>query len=109
MAEPRSPDPVLLVVAAFSRHLEALAWAGERLERTLGPVALVSRDFEFNQTTYYERTMGSPLYKQFLVFRDLVAADCLAPVKLRTNALEAELARAATYAEVRPLNLDPGL
>ncbi len=109
MAEPRLLDPVLLVVAAFSRHPEALAWARQRLEERFGPVALASSPFAFTQTTYYEPTMGAGLAKQFLVFRDLVAADCLPAVKLHTNALEHELAQAGRFPEPRPLNLDPGV
>jgi hypothetical protein len=109
MAEPRPHPPALLVVAAFSRHPEALAWARQRLESAFGPVAEASPPFDFNQTTYYEATMGPGLRKQFLAFRDLVAADALAAVKRHTNALEEELARAGTYPEPRPLNLDPGL
>jgi hypothetical protein len=105
----RLPDPVLLIVAAFSRHDEALAWGQERLEGHFGPVALVSPVFEFDQTLYYQPTMGSGLRKQLLAFANLVAADCLAPVKLATNDLEAELARTGRYAEARPLNLDPGV
>src|SRR5438105_3349931 len=31
MAQPRPADPVLLVVALFSRHVEALSWGRERL------------------------------------------------------------------------------
>jgi hypothetical protein len=109
MAEPRVPDPVLLVVAAFSRHLPALAWARGRLEPLFGPVALVSPPFHFNQTSYYERAMGRDLRKEFLVFRDLVCADVLPDVKRRTNAVEQELAASGSYPEPRPLNLDPGL
>jgi hypothetical protein len=109
MAEPHVPDPVLLVIAVFSRHLPALAWARGRLEPLFGPLALVSPPIDFNQTTYYERTMGRDLRKEFLVFRDLVAADVLPDVKHRTNALEQELAAAGAYPEPRPLNLDPGL
>jgi hypothetical protein len=109
MAEPRTPDPVLLVVAAFSRHPAALAWARQRLEAVFGPVALASPVYDFNQTAYYEPTMGPDLRKQFLAFHELVAADCLPEVKLATNALEQELAHAAAYPETRPLNLDPGV
>src|SRR5947209_11141241 len=108
MAEPHLPDPVLLVVAAFSRHGQALAWAGERLRREFGPLGLESPVFEFHHTRYYEATMGPGLRKQLLAF-GLVAADCLARTKLRTNALEQQLARSGAYAEPRPLNLDPGL
>jgi hypothetical protein len=108
MADPRPQPPVLLVVAAFSRHEAAIAWGRERLERAFGPVGLASNRFAFNQTSYYEATMGPDLKKQCLAFRDLVAPDSLPPIKLHTNALEGELAEQAVYAESRPLNLDPG-
>jgi hypothetical protein len=109
MAEPRPHVPVLLVVAAFSRHAEALNWARQCLEEAFGPVAHASLPYDFNQTTYYEPSMGPDLRKQFLAFDRLVAADSLAALKLHTNALEDELARAGVYPEPRPLNLDPGL
>ena len=108
MAEPHLPDPVLLVVAAFSRHGQALAWAREHLAREFGPAGLASPIFDFNQTRYYEPTMGTGLCKQFLAF-DLVGADCLPRTKLRTNALEQQLAASGIYPEPRPLNLDPGV
>jgi hypothetical protein len=109
MAEPRPPDPVLLVVAAFSRYPEALAWARQRLESTYGSVALTSPAYDFIQTSYYESRMGTGLRKLFFAFHDLVAADRLAEVKQHSNALERELARSGTYPELQPLNLDPGL
>jgi hypothetical protein len=109
MAQPSLPDPALLIVALFSRHPEALAWGRQRLEQVLGPVALASQPYDFHQTAYYETTMGSGLRKQFLVFHHLISADRLAEVKLRTNDMEVELARAKSYPEARPLNLDPGI
>jgi hypothetical protein len=109
MGHPHLPDPVLLVVAAFSRHDEALAWGRSRLESTLGPVDLASFCYEFNQTAYYEPTMGTGLRKCFLVFRDLVTAEQLPDVKQLTNNLERELSCSGVYSEARPLNLDPGI
>jgi hypothetical protein len=108
MAEPRSPAPVLLVVAVFSRHEPALAWGRTRLEESFGPVELAGATFAFDQTGYYERTMGTGLRKQLLAFRDLIAPDRLPEIKLRTNALERELADSGAYPESRPINLDPG-
>jgi hypothetical protein len=105
----RHPDPALLVVAAFSRHEEAIRWARAKLEQIFGPIGLISPPYDFTQTTYYEASMGAGLRKQFFVFQDLVSGDCLPAAKLRTNDLEGELARAGNYAEPRPLNLDPGL
>jgi hypothetical protein len=109
MAPPRLPEPVLLVVAAFSRHPEALAWGRERLEDAFGAVALASPLYAFHQTAYYEATMGTGLRKQLLAFHDLVPADALAGLKRRSNALEQELADGGAHPEPRPLNLDPGV
>jgi Domain of unknown function (DUF4416) len=103
------PDPALLVVAAFSRHREALLWARARLEETYGPVALASDPFLFNQTSYYEPTMGPELSKQLLAFEQLVRPDCLPDVKRHTIGLEKQLIAARAYPEPRPINLDPGL
>ena len=108
MADPRHQPSVLLVVAGFSRHETALAWGRERLVGEFGPIGLVSAPFVFDQTRYYEATMGSELRKQFLAFENLVAPDSLPAIKQRTNALERELAGQRVYAEPRPLNLDPG-
>ena len=71
MADPRSPAPELLVVAAFSRHLPALEWAKTRLQATYGPVALTSPPYPFDQTDYYAATMGGDLRKQFFVFESV--------------------------------------
>jgi hypothetical protein len=109
MAVPHSPDLVLLVIATFSRHKLALDWVCDQLQQAYGPIALVSPPYIFNQTAYYEPTMGANLSKQFLAFRDLVAADCLPEVKLHTNRLEEELAATGGYPEPRPVNLDPGV
>ncbi|OAI51377.1 hypothetical protein AYO44_00785 [Planctomycetaceae bacterium SCGC AG-212-F19] len=109
MGEPRQPVPVMLVVAAFSRHPEVLAWATQRLEERFGTVALASTPFAFNQTAYYQPTMGAELQKQFMAFRELIAPDWLAEIKLATNKLEQEIGSTNSWPEPRPLNLDPGI
>jgi hypothetical protein len=105
----RPPKPVLLVVAAFSRHAGALDWGRAQLEATYGPVALISEPFSFHHTEYYQPTMGPGLAKQFFVFERLVSEDCLPEAKHHTNALETQLAAQHGFAEQRPLNLDPGI
>src|SRR5688572_1077210 len=97
MADSHIPNPVLLIVAAFSRHPEAIDWGRGELERLFGPVALTSPVYDFIQTCYYEPSMGPGLRKCLFAFRELVAADCLAPVKLRTNDLERQLAEGGVY------------
>jgi hypothetical protein len=109
MGQLRLPPSVLLIVAAFGRYEEALRWAEEKLPASFGPIARSSPDFVFNQTEYYEASMGAGLRKRFLVFHDLVAAEQLADIKLRTNELEQEVIQAGKWSESRPLNLDPGI
>jgi hypothetical protein len=106
MGEVGSPLLVLPIIAAFSRYEDALGWGRSRAAETFGPIALESPAFEFNQTAYYEPTMGPGLRKQFWAFERLRDPQELAEWKLKTNAWEAELA--GRYAEPRPLNLDPG-
>jgi hypothetical protein len=109
MAPIRAPQPVLLIIAAFSRHICLIEEAGRRLEDAFGAIALASLPYSFTQTAYYEASMGPELKKLFFVFHKLVLPDDLAAIKVHTIALEATLAGAGDYAETRPINLDPGI
>jgi len=108
MGQPNEPSPVLVLLAAFSRHEGALAWARERAVGRFGPLALESPAFDFCQTRYYDATMGPGLRKMFFAFERLADPAELVEWKLATNAWEAEYAASAGHAEARPLNLDPG-
>jgi len=108
MGLPLPPQPVLLLLAAFSRYEEALAWARRQAAAAWGSIALESPKFEFTETDYYEATMGSRLRKVFFAFVQPFAPDRLADVKLQTNAWEKEYAALGRHLEPRPLNLDPG-
>ena len=108
MAQPRSTPAALLIVAAFSRHDDALAWARRKLEEAHGPIALSSPAYAFDMTRYYEPAMGAGLRKVLWAFARRIDPARLADVKLASNALEDELAAGGLYPEARPLNLDPG-
>ena len=108
MGEIHNPAPVLLLIAASSRHEAALEWAQEQSVAQYGPVALASDAFDFAETDYYTATMGAGLKKQFLAFERLVDPAALAGIKCETNRWEAEYAALGRQAESRPLNLDPG-
>jgi hypothetical protein len=108
MGEPTAPAPVMLVLAAFSRHRQALDWARRRAEEAWGPLLLASPEFAFTETDYYESSMGAGLTKQFFAFRRLTDADGLVAIKLETNRWEAEYGTIGGHREPRPLNLDPG-
>lgn len=106
MAEPRPVVPAMLVIAAFSRHAELLARARSSLEERYGPLALVSPEYAFDQTSYYQASMGAGLRKVLWAFAGLIDPQHLAEIKHATNRLEHELS--AGFAEPRPVNLDPG-
>jgi hypothetical protein len=108
MIPPSIHSPVLLIVAAFSRHEQLLDGARGQLEDQFGPAAPLTFLYAFNQTRYYEPTMGTGLRKRLLVFRDLVSADSLASIKLFTNQLERHYVT-PLLSEPRPINLDPGV
>ncbi len=108
MGSVRPVRPVLLVVAVFSRHEEAIAWAQKRLEEHFGPVALESPVFEFEQTDYYQSSMGRGLKKQFFAFEHLIDPARLPEIKLLTNTWEEQLAQGRRFPEPRPVNIDPG-
>lgn len=97
-----------MLVAAFSRHPEALAWAETQMASRWGAIGLVSPAFAFGETDYYTSSMGADLKKQFWLFDSPFDPGRLAEVKLATNALEAEYAGRGDHAAPRPLNLDPG-
>src|SRR6186713_2137832 len=101
-------EPVLLIMAAFSRYGEALDWARERAERDCGPVALASERFVHNETTFYEPTMGAGLLKTFFAFERLIEPTAIVDLKHRSNAWEDEYKAATSWPEPRPLNIDPG-
>lgn len=108
MAQPKSHPPVVLIVAVFSRHPDALQWATEQLQQKYGPLLAASPTYPFEHTDYYTATMGPALRKQLLAFQNLVPPQSLPDVKLATNELEARLAQSGCYPETRPINLDPG-
>lgn len=108
MAAIQPPQPVLRVVAIVSRYDAALAWARKKIESELGPTALTSPAFAFNDTDYYAQEMGADLKKQFVAAAELMDPGELAELKCRTNEWEAEYAAQARHPQPRPLNLDPG-
>jgi len=108
MGQIRPHYPVVRLLAAFSRHESALDWAQQQGCRHWGPLALASDVFEFEDTGYYEQTMGAGLKKILLAFADLVDPAMLVDSKHQTNDWEEESRRLHGGSEPRPLNLDPG-
>lgn len=73
-------------------------------ENTFGTVDLISIDFTFDITNYYEYEMGTPIYRRFVSFNKLLGPGFLTSAKLLTNAIEDKL----LIEGLRKVNLDVG-
>lgn len=107
MSRPREPRPGLLIFSAISADLEA-DWGAVLPELTarFGPVIHDSGPLAFDHTQYYDRELGSPLFRRLAAFDTPLPQDELAAVKHFAMGLEARLSRADGR---RRLNLDPGM
>jgi hypothetical protein len=76
-----------------------------KLSSAFGPVDFRSGVIPFDYTNYYDEEMGTPIFRLFVAFEELVSPDRLPEIKKRTNKIEAEY----TEDERRRVNLDPGL
>ena len=76
----------------------------ERLAANFSPVDLESGLLTFDFTTYYDQEMGTPLFRRFVSFKELIPPEQLPGIKLLTNQVELESAREGK----RIINLDPG-
>lgn len=107
MGRPREPEHVKLFMGILYVSPDVLEAAVTILEDTYGEIDLRGRAREFVHTSYYDGEMGTPLFRCFLAFRDLVKPDELPLIKLFTNSLEDRFSRNEPAAG-RLINLDPG-
>lgn len=76
----------------------------KKLEEIFSAVDLESGEFNFDFTTYYSQEMGSPLYRRFISFEELISPEQLPDIKIHTNKIEIE----TSINRNRVVNLDPG-
>lgn len=73
-------------------------------ERKFAKIDLESPCFDFTFTHYYEREMGSPLYRRFVSFEKLRDAAEFVSIKLFCIKIEKKFANGMN----RTINIDPG-
>jgi len=109
MWELKDPNPVKLIVGILASDDHGLTTARNLLLSHLGAIDLVSDIWPFNETTYYREQTGPRILRQFVSVEQLIGPGALSDLKLRTNELEKEMAKAVPSPFPRPVNLDPGL
>ena len=101
---PLSVLPVKLVMIYLYRERRKYRQALDLLQDEWGMIDHQSQEFFFDQTDYYVKEMGQPLFRSITSFINLVDPSELASIKLRTNQIEIILTKEGS----RTVNLDPG-
>ena len=95
-----------LIIGVIYHDEEVLDEALKILVDEFGEVDLVSEEFSFSGefSTYYDDELGGEGLRRIYSFKDTVAPDRQADIKIRTNEIEASF----SVDGKRKINLDPG-
>jgi hypothetical protein len=104
MSIPQKSKPACLVVGMFMKDKSLFKQVVSALKQNFGSIGMVSRWFNFNYTSYYEKEMGTPLFRRMISFLDLIDPSQLPEIKLTTNQIEARF----SDHHKRNINIDPG-
>ncbi|MFN4132570.1 MAG: DUF4416 family protein, partial [Caldimicrobium sp.] len=106
MSFPKEPEPVFFFIAVTEAEEGFFLKIKPLLEETLGMTVFQSFTYNFSEyTDYYEKEMGSPLWKTFYFFEYFKDPIFLVDLKHLTYQLERET---ALEGGKRRVNLDPG-
>lgn len=105
MSIPQAPQKAKLVMAVIINGKENFDELLTLLAQKFGDTELLSPWYDFDFTTYYEPEMGGPLYRRFIVYKDLINQETLPDIKLYTNRIEDSFLNVDGK---RRVNLDPG-
>ncbi len=94
-----------LVIGVLISRLELMDSVKDALKSRWGAIDLETEPFIFDFTDYYNPEMGTPVYRCFFSFAELIEPEALADIKLCTNDIEAGFAEGRN----RKVNLDPGI
>jgi hypothetical protein len=104
MSKPQKAQPAKLVIGLLVHDKALLCAIADHLEQAFGKIDIISAWMPFNFTDYYTQEMGTPLHRRMLTFRNLIAQQELAAIKLVTNQVEKRF----TVDGKRRVNIDPG-
>ena len=102
--KPSEPVPVKLFCGILYSDEERYQKALAALTEKYGRIDFTSPVYPFDVTDYYVSEMGSPIYRVFVAFAELIGPNELARIKIECNRIEDELAVQGR----RKVNLDPG-
>ncbi len=105
MSKPTFPQKAKLFLGILFVDYSFLKKALGYLNRHFGAIDFATCPRIFSETSYYEDEMGSPIYRIYVTFHELIEPEDLVTIKLLTNEIEEKL----SFEGKRRVNLDPGL
>jgi hypothetical protein len=98
-----SEKPVLFIGVLFSdkRIFDGLLPA---LKDSFGEILFQSSVHPWSYSNHYQKEMGTPIYRTFIFFENIIDPSSIADIKLLTNELE----KSTSIEGKRTINLDPG-
>jgi hypothetical protein len=105
MGVPKVPKPAKLMMSLISAEDGFMMNAVGDLKSIYGEVDFLTDLLPFDFTRYYDEEMGSPLFRRFIAFKELVPQEALADIKVQTNGIEQRYFRDGC----RRVNIDPGI
>jgi len=104
MGTTKKPKPVKFFASIIMKDTATLQRIEERLLSSIGTIEERTPFMPFVHTRYYEKEMGAPLMRCFLLFTPLLKREMLPSIKLQTNDIESTL----SVEGKRRVNIDPG-
>lgn len=104
MAKIKPPEPSLLFIGILYADHEILLHSKKIIGSDFGPVLFESPCLPWDYSSYYKKELGSPIFRQFVFFKNLIDPGSLVDIKLKTMERENELILEGK----RRVNLDPG-
>ncbi len=105
MGAPEVPKPAKLMMSLISAEDDLMMNAVSDLKSIYGEFDFLTDLLAFDFTRYYNEEMGSPLFRRFIAFKELVPQEALADIKVQTNGIEQRYLRDGC----RRVNIDPGV
>lgn len=105
MSQRKTPPAARLLFSVIYRDDEDFENTVRTIHGRIGKIEYASGPFPFDRSDYYEREMGAPLFRRFLLTADDVAREDLVQAKLAAESIEAEF----SVDGKRNVNIDPGL
>jgi hypothetical protein len=104
MGTPHPPEKALLFLALLFASKEVIDSSLPILGARFGDILMETPECAWSHSHYYDRELGTPVFRRFFFFNGLFDASTLPDIKLETNRLEDTFSANGK----RRINIDPG-